>query len=53
MRQIAARRAEPRDDLVSELVTSQVDGHRLDDDAIVAFLRLLLPAGVETTYRSL
>ena len=53
VRQLEERRAEPRDDLMSELVTSEVDGHRLDDDAIVAFLRLLLPAGVETTYRSL
>ena len=50
---VAERRAEPRDDLISELVTIEVDGHRLDDDAVFAFLRLLLPAGVETTYRSL
>ena len=51
--QIAERRVEPRDDLISELVTTEVDGHRLDDDAILAFVQLLLPAGVETTYRSL
>lgn len=51
--QIAERRAEPRDDLISELVTTEVDGQRLDDDAVFAFLRMLLPAGVETTYRSL
>jgi cytochrome P450 len=50
--QVAERRAEPRDDLISELVTTEVDGARLDDDAVFAFLRLLLPAGVETTYRS-
>jgi cytochrome P450 len=30
-----------------------VDGTRLDDDAILAFLRLLIPAGVENTYRAL
>ncbi len=51
--QIAERRARPRDDLISELVSAEVDGQRLDDDAVFAFLRLLLPAGVETTYRSL
>jgi cytochrome P450 len=51
--QVAERRAEPRDDLISELVTTEIDGQRLDDDAVFAFLRLLLPAGVETTYRSL
>ena len=30
----------------------EVDGERLTDDDIFAFLRLLLPAGIETTYRS-
>jgi cytochrome P450 len=49
---IAQRRAEPRDDLISLLAHSEVDGHRLTDDEICAFLRLLLPAGAETTYRS-
>jgi cytochrome P450 len=51
--QVAERRGAPGDDLISELVTTEVDGRRLDDDAVFAFLRLLLPAGVETTYRSL
>jgi cytochrome P450 len=50
---VAERRAEPRDDLVSALVTSEVEGQALDDDEIFAFIRLLLPAGIETTYRSL
>jgi cytochrome P450 len=49
---IAQRRKEPRDDLVSELVVAEVDGQRLADDEIYPFLMLLLPAGVETTYRS-
>ena len=52
-RHIDDRRREPRDDLISELVVSEIDGKKLDDDAIFAFLRLLLPAGIETTYRSL
>jgi cytochrome P450 len=47
------RRLRPRDDLISRLLRADVDGHRLSDDEIVAFLRLLLPAGAETTYRSL
>ncbi|MCU1458404.1 MAG: hypothetical protein JWL73_2496 [Actinomycetia bacterium] len=50
---IAERRRAPQDDLISDLITSEVDGTRLDDDEIFAFVRLLLPAGVETTYRSL
>jgi cytochrome P450 len=47
---VAERRRQPVDDLLSELVTAEVDGHRLDDDHLYGFLRLLLPAGAETTY---
>jgi cytochrome P450 len=50
---VADRRADPRDDLISDLVNAEVDGHRLDDDHLYGFLRLLLPAGAETTYRAL
>jgi cytochrome P450 len=46
------RRAEPRDDLVSVLAGAELDGEKLADEAIFAFLRLLAPAGAETTYRS-
>ena len=46
------RRAEPAEDLISDLCQAEVDGQRLSDEEIFAFLRLLLPAGVETTYRS-
>jgi cytochrome P450 len=49
---IEARRAAPGDDLVSLLTQSEVDGQRLTNDEILAFCRLLLPAGAETTYRS-
>jgi cytochrome P450 len=49
---IADRRLEPRDDVISVLVQAELDGQRLTDDEIIAFLRLLLPAGAETTYRS-
>ena len=50
---VAERRVQARDDLISELVETEVDGKRLADEEIFAFLRLLLPAGIETTYRSL
>lgn len=50
---LAARRAQPRDDLISRLAAAEIDGERLTDPEIFSFLRLLLPAGVETTYRSL
>jgi cytochrome P450 len=51
--QVTERRAHPGDDLISELVDTEVDGQHLTDEEIFAFLRLLLPAGIETTYRSL
>jgi len=49
---VAQRREDPQDDVISDLVLAEVDGERLSDEAIYAFLRLLLPAGAETTYRS-
>jgi cytochrome P450 len=49
---IADRRRHARDDLVSQLISAEVDGRRLSDDEIYPFLLLLLPAGAETTYRS-
>jgi cytochrome P450 len=50
---LAARRQGPRDDLISGLAQAEIDGEMLSDEEIFSFLRLLLPAGVETTYRSL
>ena len=49
---VAERRARPAEDVISDLVLAEVDGEKLDDEAIYSFLRLLLPAGAETTYRS-
>jgi len=51
-RLLAERRARPSDDLVGVLARAELDGTRLDDESIYAFLRLLAPAGAETTYRS-
>jgi cytochrome P450 len=47
---VADRRAHPRDDLVSDIVTAEIDGERLSDEHVYGFLRLLLPAGAETTF---
>jgi cytochrome P450 len=49
---VGARRADPQEDVISDLVLAEVDGEKLSDEAIYSFLRLLLPAGAETTYRS-
>ena len=49
---VEERRTDPRDDLITDLVTAELDGAKLDDEEIYSFLRMLLPAGIETTYRS-
>jgi cytochrome P450 len=46
------RRDTPGNDMISVLACAEHDGQRLTDDEIIAFCRLLLPAGAETTYRS-
>jgi cytochrome P450 len=48
---VEARRVESTGDFLSDLVHAEVDGERLSDDKIYGFLRLLLPAGGETTFR--
>jgi cytochrome P450 len=49
LEQADARRAAPRDDLLTRLVEAEVDGERLTDVELQAFLILLLIAGNETT----
>ncbi|MGW6913835.1 cytochrome P450 [Kitasatospora sp. NPDC054939] len=48
-----ARRRRPADDLISALVTADVDGRRLTGRELGAFFSLLLVAGVETTRNAL
>jgi cytochrome P450 len=51
---IDERRANPRDDLLSDLVNAQVDGERpLDDAELLSILQQLMVAGNETTTSSL
>ena len=56
---IERRRVEPSDDLIGLLCKVEIedpdDGsrHRLDDDEILGFARLMLTAGSGTTYRAL
>ena len=49
----SSRRAAPNPtgDFLSDLVHEEVDGEQLTDSKIYGFLRLLLPAGAETTFR--
>lgn len=48
-----ARRAAPRDDLVSKLIAAEIDGERLTDDEFANFFRLMIFAGNETTRSSM
>jgi cytochrome P450 len=46
---VAARRVEPRGDLLSVLAGAEIDGDRLTDEDLLNFAFLLLVAGNETT----
>lgn len=50
---IAARRSTPQDDLTSALLEVELDGERLTDDELGAFLFLMVVAGNETTTKLL
>lgn len=45
----AARKANPADDLVSHLITAEIDGERLTDDEVTFFFATLMFAGNDTT----
>jgi cytochrome P450 len=48
---IEERRRNPGNDLVSVLAQAEVDGERLPQDVLISFLRQLVNAGGDTTYR--
>lgn len=50
---LAQRRKKPSDDLTSALVEAEIDGDRLSDEEIIAFLFLMVVAGNETTTKLL
>lgn len=52
-RHIERRRREPRDDLTGALLRAEVDGDRLSEEEILAFLFLMIIAGNETTTKLL
>jgi cytochrome P450 len=49
---VEQRREEPGTDLVSILATTEVNGEYLPDDVLISFLRQLINAAGDTTYRS-
>jgi cytochrome P450 len=46
---VAQRRAHPKDDVISVVVGSQVDGGLITDEAAVSVIALLVAGGVDTT----
>lgn len=46
------RRRKPGDDIVSLLAQAEVDGEKLPDEVLISFLRQLINAGGDTTYRA-
>ena len=50
---VKQRRRAPQDDLTSALLEAEIDGDRLRDDEIMAFLFLMVVAGNETTTKLL
>ncbi len=50
---VAARRAAPRDDLLTELIAAEADGDRLSTDELIATCVLLLNAGHEATVHAI
>src|SRR5262249_35490805 len=43
-------RNRPKDDLISQLLEARIDGKLLDDQHLNGMLRLLLIAGIDTTW---
>ena len=50
---IAARRASPRDDLIGYLINARVEGRAFSDEHIIGTLRLLMIAGIDTTWSAI
>jgi cytochrome P450 len=50
---VAARRAAPTSDILSDLIRAEVDGERFTDEEVISHVRLLFSAGASTTHDAL
>ncbi|HEX4818225.1 MAG TPA: cytochrome P450 [Nonomuraea sp.] len=50
---IAERRANPRDDLVSCVLSAEIDGRRLTHTELIGSLVLIITAGIDTTWSAI
>ncbi len=53
LQQIAARQARPGDDLISKLMAAEIGGVPASPEHVVGMLRLLLIAGIDTTWSAI
>jgi len=51
--ELEQRRSDPGDDLLSALLTAEVDGQRVDDGIVLGMAALVLIAGVDTTWSAI
>ncbi len=51
--EVAARRAQPGSDFISEMITAEIDGAPITDHQLVGTCNLLLVAGIDTTWSSI
>jgi hypothetical protein len=52
-RVIDEKRSKPDQGVIADLVTAEIQGERLTGDQIVGFIKVLFPAGGETTVRAI
>jgi cytochrome P450 len=51
--EVTARRANPGDDLISQLIETEIDGEPVTDFQLVGTCNLMLVAGIDTTWSSI
>jgi cytochrome P450 len=49
---VAQRRRKPGADLISQLIATEIDGEVLDEEVLIAFLRHIMNAGADTSFRT-
>lgn len=53
MAEIEQRKGAPRDDLITKVMNAKIDGEPIADDLALGMLRLLLIAGIDTTWSAI
>ena len=51
--EVEKRRAAPTDDLISQLAAAKIDGQPISEDHLLGAIRLILIAGIDTTWSAI